>query len=170
VGDRTCKYVLHYPVGTPDDSVALQIPEAIAEDFKEALRCMFVSAYRATVTMCRRSVQAACVDLKAKGDNLYSQIDYLADNQQITQPLRQMAHAVRLEGNKGAHPDREKKPPEAQMNEQVTQAQPISDNLAGVSVDDAEAVIAFTREFFHHVYVMPARLKRYTPEASTEGS
>jgi len=32
-------YKHHYPLGTPDDSVAPEIPEHIQPDFQEALRC-----------------------------------------------------------------------------------------------------------------------------------
>jgi hypothetical protein len=42
---------------------------------------------------------------------------------------------------------------------------PVIDDLEGTTKEDADAVIAFTREFFHHVYVMPAKLKKYAPAA-----
>src|SRR6266436_4428212 len=56
----------------------------------------------------------------------------------ITEPLRQFAHEVRLEGNDGAHPD--------------------PDGLENVTPKDADDIIEFTREYLHHVYVMPAKL------------
>ncbi len=50
-----------------------------------------------------------------------------------------MAHVVRLTRNIGAHPG--------------------EDGLVGVSQKDADDIIEFTSEFFHHVYVMPAKLE-----------
>jgi hypothetical protein len=164
-------YETHYPIGKPNDDVDAEIPETIANDFKEALRCVWLDCYKATVTMCRRAVQAACLDLKAGGRDLYQQIEDLAAKHKITEPLRLMAHAVRLEGNKGAHPlDGEgagKPRQDAPVIEGQADPDPTNDGLEGTSKEDAEAVIAFTKEFFHHVYVMPDKLKKYTPAAKT---
>jgi hypothetical protein len=75
---------------------------------------------------------------------LVKQIDELAERGLITEPLRQFAHEVRLEGNDGAHPD--------------------PDGLSDVTEKDADDIIEFTREYMHHVYVMPAMLaKRKSP-------
>jgi Domain of unknown function (DUF4145) len=128
-----------YPLGKPNDSVAPEVPKLIGDDFREALRCEWVQAYKASVTMCRRALQASCVELKAKDGKLQDQIDELAAKGAITQSLKEMAHEVRLTGNDGAHPGK--------------------DGLNDVSPNDARDMIEFTREFFHHVFVVPARLK-----------
>lgn len=133
-----------YPLGKPNENVETGIPTGITEDFKEALRCRWVNAFRATVTMCRRVIQASCLEKKADAKKkLTAQIDELASKGLITQPLRQFAHEVRLEGNDGAHPD--------------------PDGLNDVTETDADEIIAFTREYLHHVYVMPAMLARRKP-------
>ena len=67
----------HGLLGKPNDDVASEIPENIAADFKEALRCRYVDAYNATVEMCRRAVQASCLQLGAPADKLVKQIDWL---------------------------------------------------------------------------------------------
>lgn len=95
-----------YPLGRPTDNVDAAVPKEIAEDFREALRCRWVEAYKASVTMCRRSIQASCLAQGAdKKKKLVAQIDELAAKGLITGPLKQFAHEVRLEGNDGAHPD-----------------------------------------------------------------
>lgn len=48
-----------------------------------------------------------------------------------------MAHTIRLAGNRGAHPPR------------------------AITAEEADAVIAFTEEYFQHVYVTPAKLARH---------
>jgi hypothetical protein len=144
-------YREHYPMGTPDDSVDASVPASIAADFSEALRCLWVGSPKAAVAMCRRSVEASCADLKAVGKNLKEKIDDLAKRGIITDPLRQMAHRVRLTANEKLHG----KP----------------DDLDAFTDKDAEAIIACLREYFHHVYVMPALLKAYEkPKAGTGGS
>jgi hypothetical protein len=138
-----------YPLGKPNDSVAPEVPPLIASDFQEALRCEWVKAYKATVTMCRRALQASCVELKGKDAKLQDQIDELASNGVITQALKEMAHEVRLAGNDGAHPGK--------------------DGLSDVTPQDAADIIEFTREFFHHVFVVRAKLKarKTLPAAAT---
>jgi hypothetical protein len=97
-------YVVHYPLGKPDDDVADEIPDHIKPDFKEALRCLWVDAYNATAEMCRRAVESSCLDLGANGKVLDDLIDSLAAQQKITPFLQQVAHKIRLGGNRGAHP------------------------------------------------------------------
>lgn len=97
--------------------------------------------------MCRRAIQASCLDQNAnKKSKLIAQIDELAAKGVITEPLRQFAHEVRLEGNDGAHPD--------------------ADGLENVTEKDADDIIEFSREYLHHVYVMPAKLAARRPPAA----
>ena len=133
-------YSEHFPIGKPNESIPDEIPEIIGTDFKEALRCQFVNAHRATATMCRRALQSSCQDLGADGDRLVDQIDDLAQKGSITRALQDMAHTVRLIGNVGAHPD--------------------EDGLEDVGPDDASDLIEFSLEFYNHVYVMPEKLKK----------
>lgn len=135
------EYLIHYPLGTPDDSVSPAVPTSIAADFSEALRCFFIRSYKACVAMCRRSVEASCTDLGAKGKNLKERIDYLATTGRITEPLKDMAHKVRLTANEELHG----KP----------------DDLDAFTEPEAAGIVEFVREYFHHVYVMPEKLANY---------
>jgi hypothetical protein len=146
-GSGQFTYREHFPLGKPDERIAAEIPQNVAEDFKEALRCRFVDAHNATVEMCRRAVQASCIGLKAPSDQkLVKQIDWLAENGIITTPLKDMAHRVRLGGNLGAHPPEDPDDPTA----------------IDIGPEYSDAVVEFTRDFFQHVYVMPERLKKFT--------
>ena len=128
-----------YPLGRPQDDVDPVIPVAIGADFSEALRCHWIHSYKASVVMCRRAIQSSAIALKAKGGKLIDQIDDLFKSGKITEALKDFAHEVRLTGNDGAHPDK--------------------DGLADVSEEGSTAIIELTREYLHHVYVMPAKLK-----------
>lgn len=135
-------YLDHYPIGKPQDSVDPSVPKNIADDFGEAMRCFWVKSYKASVAMCRRSVEASCKQLGAKGKNLNAKIDDLFSQGKITEPLKRMAHRVRLTANEKLHGDDD-------------------DDLDSMGEQDAQAMIAFVREFFHHVYAMPALLDSY---------
>jgi len=129
----------HYPLGTPNDSVPNEIPEAIRLDYQEALRCRFVNAYNATVEMCRRALESSCIELGAKPDLvLNDMIKWVFSQGRITASLSDMAHKIKLGGNRAAHPSDRTLVPE-----------------------DADAVLEFTREYFQHVYVMPAKMAKF---------
>lgn len=139
-----------FPFGKPNDAVSPEVEQTasdVAADFKEALRCHWVKAYCASVVMCRRAIQSSAVALDAKGGRLIDQIDDLFKSGKITESLKDFAHEIRLTGNDGAHPDK--------------------DGLKGVKEEDSRAIIEFTREYLHHVYVMPAKLRARKPAAQT---
>ncbi len=143
-------YIEHYPIGTPDASVNEHVPPNIASDFSEALRCLWIGSYKATVAMCRRSVEASCHERGAVGANLYARIDDLAGKGIITDPLRRMAHRVRLAANQELHGE--------------------PDDLNTFGEPDAKAMTDFVREYFHHVYVMPALLEAFdNPQGEAAG-
>ena len=98
-----------------------------------------MNAYNATVEMCRRAIEASCLQLGAKGnDSIEAQIDWVHSQGKITTPLKEMAHKIRLGGNRGAHP---------------------SQRI--ITENDADAIIEFTQEYFDHVYVMLAKMAKF---------
>jgi hypothetical protein len=138
------KYETHYPVGTPDDSVAAEVPEHIATDFREALRCRWVDGYNATVEMCRRAIEASCLDLGAKPKmSITQKIDWVYKQGRINKTLKNVAHKIRLGGNRGSHPivDPTVEPP--------------------ITPEEADAVIEFMRHYLDHVYVVEKRMSKY---------
>jgi hypothetical protein len=156
-------YLAHYPLGAPDDSVPQEVFDAnpiIASDFAESLRCLWVKSYKASIAMCRRSVEATCKHFGAKRGTLEEKIDKLAERGIITEPLRQMAHAVRLSGNRQLHGKKKDT-----IDDPDDDA---SDDLDTCGKEEATAMIEFTKELFHHVYVMPAKLKMYG-KANSQG-
>jgi len=135
------QYLIHYPLGKPNDSVDPNVPEQVRSSFSEALRCRWIKAFQATVLMCRRSLQISCDMEDAKGKDLFSQIDDLAKRGRITGPLRNMAQRIRLLGKIGAHGD-------------------YSDIDTTITEDDANDAITFMRHYVEHVYVLPAKLAK----------
>jgi hypothetical protein len=116
------------------------IPPEIGDDFNEANNCLGVGAKKATVAMCRRALQNACVSKGADQDaELWKQIDELESKRIINPSMKEVAHAIRVIGNWGAHP-------------QV-------DPLRNVTLDDASEIANFTSEFLDEVFVRPDRLE-----------
>ena len=133
------KPVAYHPKHFPDIDMP-DVPQAIADDTREAFRCHAVEAWRAAAAMARRAIQATAYDKGAPKVLLIGQIDWLAENGHITEQMRGVAHRIRLGGNLGAHPD--------------------ADGLKDVNQDDAEAVLEFLGDFLRYVYTIPARLSR----------
>jgi hypothetical protein len=141
-----------FPLGKPNDTVATEVQQAsrgVAEDFAEALRCQWIKSYKACVVMCARAVQGSAIALGAKTKRLTDQIDELFSQGKITDALKEFAHEIRITRNMGAHPDK--------------------DGLEEVTEQDAKDIVEFTREYLHHVYVMPVKLKarKIPPVAGT---
>jgi hypothetical protein len=160
----------YYPLGTPDDSVAPEIPDTIKPDFQEALRCFYVDAYNATAEMCRRAIEASCLQLGApKKAVLEDMIDWLEEKRLITPLLQQVAHKIRLGGNRGAHPEPNADIPTLTGHATDTgaasdaQPAPVStpEPITVIGKEHAAAIVEFTRHFFHHVYVTPSHLGKY---------
>lgn len=118
------------------------VPTSIARDADEAHRCESIGASRAAVVMARRVVQALAIDNGAKANaRLVDQIDELADKSTITDSMRQVAHAVRLSGNDGAHPHDDP-------------------NLDDLDEEDVRDVLLFMDSLLDHVYQTPAKVAR----------
>jgi hypothetical protein len=140
----TPAYKCHYPVEKPIQSDNEDIPKNIIDDFNEALRCKSVDAYNATAEMCRRALQASCLSLGADPKlSLDKQIEWLASQGKIIISLQQMAHKVRLGGNRGAHP------PDDPSRE------------SPLGPEEAEALVTFTWEYLKAIYVTPSELARF---------
>ena len=158
-GSGTYRYMIHYPVGEPDDKASEEIPLPIREDFQEALRCLFIKAYNATGEMCRRAIEASCLDLGApKKDVLEDMIDWLEEKRIITPGLKDVAHKVRLGGNRCAHPAPSNNGDTATLTPQTNAA---VTTIEKIGKEHAEAIVDFTRHFFQYVYVTPKQLNKY---------
>ena len=117
------------PLPPPIDE---RIIEAVKIDLKEAKLCFSVSAFKATVVLSRRALKSICIDKGAsKKKKLYEQIQDLANNDVITNDLKEWATEVRYIGNEGAHPDEE------------------------INSEDAEAILKLTEQIANVIYIMP---------------
>lgn len=127
------QHVYPMPLPSPVDQ---RIPEKIRRDITEAKLCFSVGAFNASASMSRRALQRACREKGAAKEKLIDQIDELAQNGIITHDLKELAHAIRMVGNDGAHPN------EFDVNEQ-----------------DSKEILELADQFMSVIFVAPARVK-----------
>ena len=132
--DNKGKAIDQYPKRTP--KLDPTIPTDVADDYVEAIKCFDISAYKASVVMCRRALQTSVIGKGATKGRLVDQIDELCTKGLITEDIKNWAHEIRLTANIGAHPD----------------------GLENIAPQDAEDLIKFTEEYLNYVYIMPAKV------------
>jgi hypothetical protein len=114
------------------------VPADVLGDFKEGVISLNAKCYKGSVSMFRRSLQSALLNLGANADDdLINQIKNMTS---LTQDIKDWAHNIRIFGNWGAHPQ--------------------NDNLKEVDQKVADEVRMFIEEFFNYVYVMPGRVAK----------
>jgi hypothetical protein len=114
------------------------VPADVLGDFKEGVISLNSKCYKGSVSMFRRSLQSALLNLGANADDdLINQIKNMGS---LTQDIKDWAHNIRIFGNWGAHPQ--------------------NDNLKEVDQKVADEVRMFIEEFFNYVYVMPGRVAK----------
>lgn len=112
------------------------IPEEIFVDYKEALKCKAIGANRASCAMFRRALQSALVELGASDGDLINQIDLLSS---LPADIKDWAHQIRIFGNWGAHPDKDK--------------------LKEVDAEEVAETHDFIAKFFVYTFIMPRKVK-----------
>ncbi|MBU3924607.1 DUF4145 domain-containing protein [Patescibacteria group bacterium] len=85
----------------PRVNLSLITNNEVKDDFKEATGCYNNGFYNACMMMARRAIQQEMLINKAKGDNLYQQIELTG----ISKKLKALLHKIKNFGNHGAHPD-----------------------------------------------------------------
>ncbi len=118
-----------YPIGSQDPLEG--VPELVGKDRDEAWRSYYAGIFKGAALLGRAALELSVKLLGAPGSKLRAQIDNLADAGVITKKLAEWAHEVRATGNEAAH------------------------EMADVTLEDADAALAFLDSFLEDVYVMP---------------
>ena len=129
--------MLEWSPKPPEIDIPTNLPKNVEEKFRQAehlsnlidMRDPAGNAYRATL---ERSILH--IDASLTGGNLYSKIEKLAKNGQITEDLKNFAHQIRNLGNDATHND-----------DDITQ-----EELNNLSI--------FTRMFLMYVFTLPAMI------------
>lgn len=119
------------------------IPDSVRKDYAESHKCFSVGAYKGSVALCRRIIEAIChnklgekiKDLEYEEKTPYKLIDELKESGLITENLRSTAHEIRHLGNYGVHFQ--------------------NDGLEEVSFDEAKEILGFTNHLLNELYIIP---------------
>ncbi len=81
------------------------IPSNVREDFKQAIICLDMGLYKASLVMARRTLEGCGKDVMEvkEGTKLENIIDTLHGSGKITDQTQEKMHAIRKFGNLGAH-------------------------------------------------------------------
>lgn len=113
-----------------------EVPNSIIQTYKDAIRTKKISP-TAFAVMIRRGLEFLCIDKKAKGHNLYEQLEDLSKLGIIPRTLAEMGDTLRFLGNKSAHATNYK-----------------------MELPEAEAMDDFFIAMLEYVYIAPAKLSR----------
>lgn len=138
LGNRIDEPKDYYPKLIP--SVPSSVPENVAKDFEEALKCFDIGAYKASAVMCRRALQSSVIEKGATRNRLVEQIDELFERRIITEEIKNLSHKVRSISNTGAHPN--------------------DDGLSSITSEEVESLIHFMNVYFLYVYTLQDELRR----------
>lgn len=132
------KWIAELPTlgATPKEAFIDFTPETVMADYTEGLICLTNGADRAAVSMFRRAIQNAMLNLGA--DVKKDLIDQIKNIDSLTKDIQDWAQNIRIFGNWGAHPQ--------------------EDNLKEIDHDLAVEVKDFVDQFINYVYVMPAKV------------
>jgi hypothetical protein len=121
---------------TPSEKFNEHVPAEVLSDYAEGLICLSTGADRASVSMFRRAMQNAMINLGA--DQELDLINQIKSVPTLTKDIKDWAHNVRIFGNWGAHPQ--------------------DDMLKDVTPELAQEVKELLEEFMNYVYVMPGKV------------
>ncbi len=116
-----------YPI--PHKPASDKIPEPIRGEFKEAILCFAVGAYRASAAMCQITLESLWQNKKVPG------LNKLLEKGIISQRLFDRATEIRLWAG-------------------IVKHEPIAES---VSKDDSEELLTYLEDILNHVYVEQAR-------------
>lgn len=114
-------------------------PQSVERSFKEAERCFRAGCYTATVIMCRRSLEATCVENGAAAGNLAVKLEKMKEDGLLDGTLLTWATMLRMAGNDAAH-----------------------ETASSISKQDASDVLDFTHAVIEHIYTYRRRYEAFS--------
>lgn len=114
------------------------VPQDIASAASEAYACFSINANRAAVLLARTAVQAIAKDKNIHTNNLYGDIEKMAETHVVTDQLKDEAHEIRFIGNDMAH----------------------GDLGTPVDADDAADILGFLDSLLDYVYQQPMAIQK----------
>ena len=121
------------------------VPDRIAKNYTEACDSLRRQSFTSAVMMFRKVLERSTRELAPKGatisDNLFKRIEELAQQNAITEAMRDWAHVIRLDGNEAVHDEDPDK-------------------------DAATQIQQFTELFLLYCFTLPERVRIYHGQAN----
>lgn len=86
-----------------ENEIIKNCPSIIINPYREARKCYQVHAYESCVIMCRKGIEAICIDKGEEEGNLSKKLNNLKEKGILEGIFFQWANTLRLIGNEGAH-------------------------------------------------------------------
>jgi len=143
------KQIIHqYPTSTTSTHPSLDDQASVRTAYIEAEKCLSVQAYNACGTMCRRAVDAICLDLLNAEDK--EGTDGVADRlsklkKRLPQDMIEWGFDLKILGDMGAHPE-----------------------LREVTSDDAIYGVEFLKQLVQFAYISPYERKLRAPKKGSK--
>ena len=125
-----------FPVN--NDQISSDIPSRIRTSFREARMSYRAGASTASVMMCRKTLEALCIEHGIKERNLAASIKRATESGLIDGRLVEWAQELRIVGNEAAH-----------------------DVDADISGEDARDLLEFTEAILEYVFTFRDRFERF---------
>jgi hypothetical protein len=84
------------------------LPEIVRQSYDEAVKCENAKAYVAAVVMVRRALEAVTKELEPTARTLHAGLKAMFSRGLVSQELSDWGHELRVIGNLGAHPTKER--------------------------------------------------------------
>ncbi|CAM1339396.1 DUF4145 domain-containing protein [Tenacibaculum aestuarii] len=101
-GDDFLTSELQFFPNTENEAIK-NCPKIVFNPYKEALKCYRAHAYDACVIMCRKGIEAICIDKGENKGDLANKLKSLNSKGVLENTLYNWANELRLIGNDGAH-------------------------------------------------------------------
>jgi hypothetical protein len=113
------------------------VPQAVRKEIEEALDCLSVNAFNGFAAVCRRAVQALCVNLGAEATTkVKKQIEEMVEATGLGAEWRELAIQIMLSGHDGSHP-----------------------HLPDVDQERAALLLSLMRDLTYQLYTRPGKIK-----------
>ncbi|MGA9365797.1 MAG: DUF4145 domain-containing protein [Bacteroidota bacterium] len=113
------------------------VPKEVRKEIEEALDCLSVNAFNGFAAVCRRAVQALCVNLGTEATTrVEKQIEEMVEVTGLGTEWRELAIQIMLSGHDGSHP-----------------------HLPDVDQERAALLLSLMRDLTYQLYTRPGNIK-----------
>jgi hypothetical protein len=113
------------------------VPETVKREIDEALDCLSVNAWNGFAAVCRRAIQAICVNLGANASTkVQAQIEEMIEATGLGDEWKELAVQIMLSGHDGSHP-----------------------HLPDVSAERAVILLSLLKDLCYQLYTRPGKIR-----------